>query len=296
MYYDEHTVVYFDGHFCRAADMRVDIFSQTLHYGNGVFEGIRAYDTAHGARIFKAEAHYERLIYSAEKMLLPFTYTVEQLIDLSYELLRRNHLSDAYLRPLIYAGPAMGLAATEESHLLLTAFEWGRLLGEHETHLMTSPYTRPSPSSCNIEAKVCGHYINSILAKTDAKQKGFDEALLLDGQGFVAEASGTNLFFEKDDVLYTPPRGSILPGITRATVFEMAEEMGVTVEERLFKPEALYDADGAFLVGTAAEIAPVGTVDGHPMALAWADTLGYVFARKYRQRVTQSDHYQCTLI
>jgi branched-chain amino acid aminotransferase len=296
MYYDDKTEIYLDGQFCRASEVRFDFFSQTLHYGNGVFEGIRAYETGHGTQIFKAEAHYERLIYSAEKMLLPFSYTVAQLTELSYELLRRNHLSDAYIRPLVYAGPAMGLVATEETHLLLTAFEWGRLLGDQEAHIMTSSYTRPHPASCHVEAKVCGHYINSILAKTDAKQKGFDEALLLDTQGFVAEASGANLFFEQGEVLYTPPRGNILPGITRATIFELAAEMGVPVVERLFRPEDLYEADGAFLVGTAAEVAPVGTVDGHRFSLAWEDTLGYLFARKYRQLVTQNDDYQRTLI
>lgn len=296
MYHNDHTTVFLDGQFCPVSAVSFDLFSQTLHYGNGVFEGIRAYDTAHGTRIFKAEAHYERLIYSAEKMLMPFSYTVEQLIDLSYDLLRRNHLSDAYIRPLIYAGPAMGLEATTETHLLLTAFEWGRLLGDKAAHIMTSSYTRPSPTSCHVEAKVCGHYINSILAKTEAKQKGFDEAILLDAQGYVAEASGANLFFEKDEVLYTPPRGNILPGITRATIFELAAEMGVPVVERLFRPEELYEADGAFFVGTAAEVAAIGTVDGHPFAMSWEDTLGYLFARKYRQLVTQSDHYQCTLI
>lgn len=296
MYYTPDTIVYQDGKFCKASEVRIDFFSQTLHYGNGVFEGIRAYETPQGTRIFKAEAHYERLLFSADKMLLPVSHTVAELIELSYELLKRNELTDAYIRPLIYAGRSMSIHAGEESHLILAAFEWGRLLGNQEAHVMTSSYIRPNPKSCHVEAKVCGHYINSILAKSEARSNGYDEAILLDGDGFVAEASGANIFFEKDEVLYTPPRGNILPGITRETVMELATEMQIPVVEKQFTIDEMGAADGAFFVGTAAEIAGIGTLNGNRFAMEWEDTLGYMFSRKYLQLVTQNDQYQSTLI
>ena len=185
MYYNNNTLVFFDGKWLKANELMVSPFVQTLHYGSGVFEGIRSYATPDGTRIFKSKEHYKRLLYSAEKMHLKISYTEEELTYLSYQLLEKNSLSNAYLRPLVFSGENMSLTPTEEVHVLLCAWEWEKYLGSKLLNLMTSSYQRPNPKSCHVDTKVTGHYVNSILATTEAKQKGFDEALLLDANGFV---------------------------------------------------------------------------------------------------------------
>ena len=261
MYFNKKTQLYLDGEWLLAHEASTDLYGQTLHYGNGVFEGIRSYETSNGTEVFKAKEHYERLLYSAKKMHIPLDYTVDQLTNLTYELLERNGLSNAYIRPLVYLGSHMTLEPTSESHLMLCAWEWGKYLGDKQQRLMTSSYQRPNPKSCHVEAKVVGHYTNSILASTEAKQQGFDEALLLDPNGFVAEGPGANFFYEKDGELYTCPLGNILPGITRATMLELAEELEINVNEKLFTPEDVYQADAAFFCGTAAEVAGIASLD-----------------------------------
>ena len=200
MYYNEHTTIFLDGNWMKASEASTDLYAQTMHYGSGVFEGIRSYATADGARVFKAREHYERLLYSAEKMHIKLDYTVDQLVELTYQLLDHNGLENAYIRPLVYLGANMSLQPTDEVHVMLCAWSWDRYLGDKLLRVVTSSYQRPNPKSCHVEAKVTGHYTNSILATTEAKQKGFDEALLLDMNGFVAEAPGANFFFEKYDI------------------------------------------------------------------------------------------------
>lgn len=285
MYYNDQTMIFLDGQWMKAAEANASLYSQSMHYGSGVFEGIRAYATIEGTSVFKAEAHYERLLDSAQKMHMPCDYTVNQLVDWTYELLERNKLQDAYIRPLLYLGENMSLQKVNESHLFICAWEWGRYLGDNLLNVMVSSYERPNPRAVPVSAKVTGHYTNSILATTEAKSKGFDEALLLDENGSVAEGSGANFFFEKDGELFTPPLGNILPGITRATVFELAEEMGVKVNEAYFSPQMVKGADGAFFTGTAAEIAGIEFLDGNPFRLAWKETIGYRIAQVYQQLV-----------
>ena len=183
----------------------------------------------------------------------------------------------------------MGLSSSQQPHLFIVAWRWQKLYGEKLARLMTSSFRRPDPRSVFVEAKVCGHYVNSILATNEAKMAGYDECLMLDAQGFVAEASGSNIFYEKDEVLYTPPKGQILPGITRATILELCAEMGIEVREERFTVETLKEADGAFLVGTAAEVNGVESIDGQNLVMRWEDTLGYVLARKYQHLVTLKD-------
>lgn len=296
MYYDKKTQIFLDGKWLKANEATTDLYAQTLHYGNGVFEGIRAYKTEHGTRIFKAKEHYERLKYSAKMMHINFQYSVEELTALTYELLERNNLENAYIRPLIYLGANMSLQPTDEVHVLLCAWEWGRFLGDTSLNLMTSIYQRPNPKSTHIQAKVVGHYTNSILATTEAKQKGFDEALLLDMNGYVAEGPGANFFYEKDEVLYTCPLGNILSGITRQTVFELAEELGITLVEKLFTPHEVYEADGAFFTGTAAEVAAIGSLDGNKFNLDWEDTLGYDLAKAYQCKVLEREYKNFELV
>ncbi|GAB5399078.1 MAG: branched-chain amino acid transaminase [Aureisphaera sp.] len=285
MYYDQETQLYLDGAWLKASEAQTGLYAQTLHYGNGVFEGIRAYKTNDGAQIFKAKEHFERFLYSAEVMHIPCPYTVDELIRLSYELLEKNDFEDAYIRPLLYQGEMMSLQPAETSHLLLCAWEWGKYLGTKEIEVMTSSYQRPNPKSTHIQAKLVGHYTNSIMATTEAKAKGYDEALLLDQYGYVAEGPGANFFYEKNGVLFTCPLGNILSGITRQTVFEMAEELEIMILEKHFTPSDVYKADSAFFTGTAAEIAPIKSLDGKNFEKPWRETLGYKLSEHYQKLV-----------
>ena len=285
MYYNDNTVIFFNGQWLKAQDLKVSPYVQTLHYGSGVFEGIRSYETPDGTRIFKSEEHYKRLLYSAEKMHLKVDYTVDEFTNLTYELLKKNNLSNAYIRPLIFAGANMSLTPTDEVHVMLCAWEWGKYLGSKLLDLTISFYQRPNPKSCHVDAKVTGHYVNSILATTEAKKNGFDEALLLDAQGYVAEGPGANFFYEKNKVLYTPPLGNILPGITRATIIELCKELGMKLEETYFTPEDVKGADSAFFVGTAAEVVGISSIDRIPFKLKWEDSLGAILQAKYIRRV-----------
>lgn len=296
MYYNENTQIFLDGKWLKASEATTDLYAQTLHYGNGVFEGIRSYKTEDGVQIFKAKEHYERLKYSAAVMHINLDYSAEELTKLSYELLERNNLENAYIRPLVYLGSNMSLQPTDKVHVMLCAWEWGRFLGEGKLNIITSSFQRPNPKATHIQAKVVGHYTNSILATTEAKQKGFDEALLLDMNGYVAEGPGANFFYEKDEVLYTCPLGNILSGITRQTILELANELDFKVVEKFFTPEEVYQADGAFFTGTAAEVAGISSLDKNKFKLEWEDTMGYDLAKAYQKRVSQREYKNFELV
>jgi branched-chain amino acid aminotransferase len=285
MYYADHTKVFLNGEFISAKDAQTSLFGQSLHYGNGVFEGIRSYKTEEGTRVFKSEEHYNRLLFSAQKSHLNVAFEVEELMSITNQLLEMNNLSDAYIRPLVYPGVNMTLAPTTESHLFICAWNWGRYLGDETQRLMTSPFERPNPKSCHVEAKVTGHYTNSILASTDAKAKGYDEALLLDQHGFIAEGPGANFFFEKDGKLFTPKRGNILPGITRSTIIDIARDLGYHVEEGQYTLSDLNNADGAFFTGTAVEVAGIASLDDKKFNKEWQDTIGFELSKAYSMTV-----------
>jgi branched-chain amino acid aminotransferase len=285
MYYDDNTVIYHNGDWLPAKAARTGLYQQSFHYGNGVFEGIRAYATPAGAKILRAEAHYERLLYSARTMHLDVSQSVTELIEITEQLLARNDLQNAYIRPLIYSDENMGLQAESQSNLFICAWDWAQYFDTGQLNIMTSPYCRPDPRSCHVDAKVTGHYANSILAMKDARNKGFDDALLLDQRGYVAEATGANFFLQQDGVLYTPPKGNILPGITRTIVMELAAANGIPVEEKYFTPDWIYGAQGAFLTGTAVEVKAIGMVDEQPFGLPWEDTYGAVLQQQFQQKV-----------
>lgn len=284
-YSNNHTIIYHNGKFLKPEDATSSLYSQTLHYGNGVFEGIRAYKTAQGTKIFKAKEHYERLKYGADVMGIPFNYTVEELTAITYDLLKRNQLEDAYIRPLITTGANMGLYTSKESILTMQCWAWPKLMGDTLLRVKTSSFERPNPKSCFVEAKVTGHYINSILSTNEAKDAGFDEALLLDMHGNVAECSGANIFMEKDGKLFTPKKGSIMAGITRSTILEICEEEGIPVEEKHFKLDELKQADSAFFTGTAAEVVGLKSLDDYEFPLQWTNSLGYKLMKLYQQEV-----------
>jgi branched-chain amino acid aminotransferase len=288
-YFNSETIIYHNGTFQKATDAYTNLYSQTLHYGYGVFEGIRAYNTENGARIFKAKEHYERLIQSCSLMSIPFNYTADAMTELTYELLKQNNFTDAYIRPLVYCGPNMSLTKGQESHLLICAWEWGAYLGDKQLNLKISSYCRPHPRSIQTDAKVCGHYVNSILAVTEAKEQGYDEALLLDHESYLAEGPGANLYFEKDGKLFTPKSGNILKGITRSVVMDIAKGMGIETEEGNYLPEQLYNADSAFYCGTGAEIVGIASVDGKPMKTAWENSIGKKIQREYLDLVREKN-------
>jgi branched-chain amino acid aminotransferase len=282
MYYNDSTILFLDGQFIKAKDAKVDLFGQTLHFGYGVFEGIRSYHTVNGTKIFKATDHYERLRKSASMMKIPLHYSVSELTQITYHILEKNKLSDAYIRPLVFCSPNMFLTAPKEVSLMITAWEWDRYLGENNLRVCISSYQRPNPKSVKIEAKVCGHYVNSILASTEARERGYDEGVLLDMNGNIAECPGSNIFVEKDNVLYTPARGNILPGITRETVIDICKHLDITVREKAISPEEFIEADSAFICGTAAEVLGIESVEGHQMRKPWKNSLGAIVQQAYR--------------
>ena len=290
MYYSEKSIIFYDGDFVKATDAKTDLYGQSLHYGYAVFEGIKSYKTANGTKIFKAKEHYERLKKSAELMLMPFEYTAQEMVDITYQLLELNGLSNAYIRPIVICSPNMSLSKGKKTYLVIEAWNWDNGYLANEMRVMTSSYERPNPKAFLVEAKVSGHYVNSILACQEAKDKGYDEAIVLDADGNVAESSGANVFFEKEGKLFTAPKGSILPGITRATVFEICENLGIPFEEKLFKPEEMRGADAGFFCGTAAEVVALDSMDKVPFKLKWEDSLSAVVQQAYRHLVLEEDY------
>lgn len=295
MYYDENTIIYYNGRMQHATAAHTGLYMQTLHYGYGVFEGIRSYNTPSGPRIFKAQEHYDRLVQSCRLMHIPFSYTTGQLIQLTYDVLNLNRFTEAYIRPLVICSPNMSLTSGQRSFLAIAAWEWNGYLGEKLLRLHISSLCRPHPRSVKVEAKTCGHYVNSILAVTEAKQQGYDEALLLDHEGYLGEGPGANIFFEKDGRLYTPAKGNILPGITRATVMELCEELGIPCEEGRYLPGDLYNADSAFYCGTGAEIVGIASVDGKPLRKPWHESLGRQVQQAYLRLVREASIQSLTV-
>ncbi|MEO5976933.1 MAG: branched-chain amino acid transaminase [Chryseolinea sp.] len=287
MYYSKDTILFLNGKFIKAVDAHTDLFSQTLHYGFGAFEGIRAYQSMNGVKVFKAFEHFERLKTSCALVGIPFNYETEELTQIAYQLLKKNNLSDAYIRPLVYCGANMTLEKSQDVYLMMCAWEWDKYHGHGQLKLCVSSYQRPNPNSLKMEAKVTGHYVNSVLATSEAKVRGYDDAIMLDMNGFVAEAPGANFFMEKNGTLHTPATGHILPGITRQTVLNICRELEIPVMERNIKAEELESADSAFLCGTAAEIAGIESIDAKPFGKEWSDSLGATVQEAYRCQVLE---------
>ncbi len=261
-------MIWFDGKFVPFDDAKVHVLSHTLHYGLGVFEGIRAYTQPDGkAGIWRAEAHLRRFLDSLKMMRWATPWSLEELTEACLETLRINNFDSAYLRPLAFLGAGqMGLGARGNTlHVVIAAWHWGAYLGEDAlrdgVRLQTSSFTRHHPNAALQRAKVVGHYVNSILARYEANENGFDEALLLDGHGMVAEGTGENVFVVRDGLIKTPPTANILPGITREAVIDIAQHEGIPLQETPFGRDAFYAADEAFMCGTAAELTPIRELD-----------------------------------
>ena len=289
MYYNDSTFIFLNGEIVKASEAKIDLYGQTLHYGYGVFEGIRSYKTASGkTEIFKEDAHFDRLRNSADALNIPYTWTNNALIKATYEILKLNHLQDAYIRPLVYAPANMSFVQNTDSFIAIEAWEMKPFLGDELLRVMTSSFERPNPKGFKIEAKATGHYVNSILASQEAKAKGYDEALLKDMKGFVAEAPGANFFVEKNNVLYTPQTGNILPGITRATILEICAQLGIHTIEQNITLADVHGADSAFFCGTAAEVIGIASLDKIQFRKEWKDSLGSIIQKEYKNLVTEN--------
>ncbi len=261
--------IWLNGEVIPFEESRVHILNHSLHYGSGVFEGIRCYETSRGPAVFRLEDHIKRLYKSAEAMQMDSRlrgndgWSEAEIIEATLEIIRKNNLTECYIRPLVFYGEKMGLdPAGSEINVMIAAWPWGKYLSKEAVKVKISDFTRIHPKSSVMTAKISGHYANSILASTDAKNHGFDEALLLDYKGNIAEGPGENVFFVKDKQLFTPNKGSILPGITRASIIEIAQrELGMRVKEKDIKPDAIKGFDEAFFVGTAVEVNAIGQIN-----------------------------------
>lgn len=262
--------IWVDGELVAWDDAREHVLAHTLHYGLGAFEGIRAYEQATGgAAVFRLREHIDRLYASCHICTIDIPYSKEQINGACLEVLRVNNLKSAYLRPIVYLGAgALGLGSFEPPvRTVVAAFEWGAYLGEEGLkkgiRAMVSGFRRGGVDSMMSKGKIIGQYVTSILAKRDALKAGFDEAILLDAHGLVAEGSGENIFMVKDGVVYTPPvSASILAGITRDSAIQLLAAMGHKVVERSFTRDELWTSDEVLMTGTAAEVTPVREIDG----------------------------------
>jgi branched-chain amino acid aminotransferase len=264
---DRDGVIWMDGELVPWREAKVHVLTHSLHYGMGVFEGVRAYKTDKGTAIFRLQEHTRRLFGSAHIMRMPVPWDQETINAAHITAVRENHLKSAYIRPLFFYGSeGMGLRADNlKVHGMVAAWEWGAYLGaenmEKGIRIKTSSYTRHHVNITMCKAKATGNYINSMLALNEALTSGYDEAMLLDDHGFVAEGSGENIFILRDGVLYTPDTSSALEGITRETLMQLAADEGLTVREKRISRDEVYLADEAFFTGTAAEVTPIREVD-----------------------------------
>lgn len=265
---DRDGVIWFDGEMVPWREAKVHVLTHTLHYGMGVFEGVRAYEAEGGTAIFRLQEHTNRLFDSAHIMNMKIPFSKEELNEAQRAAVRENNLPSAYIRPMVFYGSeAMGLRATGlKVHVIVAAWSWGAYMGKEALEagikVRTSSYTRHHVNISMTRAKANGPYFNSMLALQEALSGGADEALLLDAQGYVAEGSGENIFVIKDGVIYTPMLTSCLNGITRNTIFALASELGLEVKEKLLTRDEVYIADEAFFTGTAAEVTPIRELDG----------------------------------
>ena len=259
--------VWLDGELVAWKDAKIHVMSHSLHYGDAAFEGIRFYETKKGSAVFRLKDHVDRLLFSANVFRMNVPYSKEEIVSAIKSTIRKNGLRSGYIRPILFFGEKMGLDNTGlDVHFAVITIPWGSYLGEEAVNVKTSAYVRLHPKTTNTYAKISGHYVNSILASVEVKKVGYQEALLLDYKGFVAEGPGENFFIVKKGVFYTPKLGNILPGITRASVIRIANDLGIKTVEKDIKLKEVYNADEAFFTGTAAEVTPIKSIDDKKMS------------------------------
>ena len=262
--------IWFNGEMVPWGEARVHVMSHALHYGTSVFEGVRCYDTHRGPAVFRHREHMQRLHDSARIYRMPLAYSVDELMAACRETLRRNQLTSAYIRPLVFIGDVgMGVNPPDgyQTDVIIAAFPWGAYLGEEALDqgidAMVSSWHRAAPNTIPTAAKAGGNYLSSLLVGSEARRHGYQEGIALDVHGYVSEGAGENLFVVKNGVIFTPPfTSAALPGITRDAIITLAKAQGLEVREQVLSREALYLADEIFMSGTAAEITPVRSVDG----------------------------------
>ena len=259
----ETKVIWMNGKFVPWKDAKIHILTHTLHYGGGAFEGIRFYETSEGPAIFRLNDHIERLLYSTSVLKMNLPYSQDDIINAVKELVRQNELPAGYIRPIAYFGYGkMGVNPVgSPSELAIACWPWGAYLPHEAVDIKTSSYIRIHRQSTKVDAKLCGHYLNGILATLELQGTHYHEALFLDDQDFISEGVGENFFIVKDKVLYTPRLGTILAGITRETVMELAATFGHDVVEKDLTLEEAYQADEAFFTGTAVEVTAIRSID-----------------------------------
>ena len=270
---DRDGKIWFNGELVEWRSATTHVLTHTLHYGMGVFEGVRAYETPDGPVIFRLQDHTKRLFNSAKIVGMQLPFTEEQINRAHIDVVKANNLASCYFRPMAYYGSGkLGVAPKQDDvQVILAAWAWGAYLGEEGMRkgirVRVSSFTRHHPNVTMIKAKANGNYMNSIMANTEATRDGYDEAILLDAQGYVAEGSGENIFTVRDGVLYTPALDVALDGITRRSVIAIASEMGLKVVEKRLTRDELYVADEVFFTGTAAEVTPIREIDGRQIGI-----------------------------
>ena len=265
---DRDGKIWMDGKLVEWRDAKIHVLTHTLHYGCGVFEGVRAYKTERGTAVFRLREHTERLFNSAKILRMALPFTPQQIMDAQIEVVRANGLESGYIRPLVWLGSEkMGVSPKgAKVHVMVAAWPWGAYLGEdglkRGIRVKTSSYTRHHVNITMCNAKAVSNYTNSILANLEATEDGYDEALLLDAQGFVSEGAGENIFIVREGTVYTPDLSAgALNGITRNTVFRLCADLGIRVVEKRITRDEVYIADEAFFTGTAAEVTPIRELD-----------------------------------
>ncbi len=266
---NDQSKIWFNGKIVNGDEANVHVLTHTLHYGLGVFEGIRAYKCSNGkSAVLKLGEHMQRLYSSAHVAGIEIPYEIQTLCDVIRDLLRENDLEEAYIRPIVFIGSGkLGILPGDNAiNVVIATWPWGTYLGDdaiiNGIRAKISSYTRMQVNSFMTKAKICGNYVNSVMARQEAADLGFDEGILLDSEGYVAEGSGENIFIVRKGILKTPPLTSVLEGITRKCVLDIAEDEGIPVEQQRFTRDELYIADEAFFTGTAAEVTPIKEVDG----------------------------------
>jgi branched-chain amino acid aminotransferase len=289
---DRDGVIWYDGKMVNWRDATTHVLTHTLHYGMGVFEGVRAYKTDKGTAIFRLKEHTDRLFRSAHILQMKMPYSKEQMMEAQKAAVRENNLESAYMRPMaFYGAEAMGISAkTLSTHVIVAAWKWGAYMGQdaldNGIRVKTSSFSRHHVNITMCKAKANGNYMNSILAHQEAALDGYDEALLLDVDGFVAEGSGENIFIIRNGKLYTPDLTSALEGITRDTILQLAAEIGLSVIEKRITRDEVYSADEAFFTGTAAEVTPIRELDRRSIGNGTAGPITKQLQKMYFDAVT----------
>ena len=290
--------IWLDGEMVPWQEAKVHVLTHTFHYGLGVFEGVRAYKTSQGAAIFRLQEHTDRLFRSAHILRMEMPFDKGTLSEAQRQVVRANGLDEAYIRPMCFLGSeGMGLRADNlKTHVMVAAWAWPSYMDPEAMNrgirVATSSYTRHHVNITMCKAKANGNYINSILALREALDAGFEEALLLDNEGYVAEGSGENVFLVRNGVLYTPELTSCLEGITRDSIIRIAEDQGLTVKEKRITRDEVYVADEAFFTGTAAEVVPIREVDNRTIGTGVRGPITETLQRIYLESVrgAQADY------